>query len=89
MIVYHDIISDEVTEQTKSLPGYEFDKVVVTPVQQQSNGCDCGEFAIAYVTCVVYTKDPLTAGFDIPKRRPHLLHCPKSGHMNLLPTTFS
>ena len=31
--LYHDIISDEVTEQTKSLPGDEFEKLVVIPVQ--------------------------------------------------------
>ena len=87
--LYHDIISDEVTEQTKSLPGDEFEKLVVIPVQQQNNGCDCGVFAIAYATCLVHKKDPLTAEFDIPKMRPNLLHCLKSGHMDLFPTTFS
>ena len=36
----HDITSDEVTEQSKGLPGDEFEKFVVIPVQQQNNGCD-------------------------------------------------
>ena len=79
---YHDIISDEVTEQTKSLPCDEFEKLVVIPVQQQNNGCDCGVFDIAYATCLIYTKDPLTGEFDIPKMRPNLLHCLKSGHIH-------
>ena len=65
--LYHDIISNEVTEQTTSGPGDEFEKLVVIPVQQQNNGCDFGVFAIAYATCLVYTKDPLTAEFDIQK----------------------
>ena len=77
------------TEQIKSLLGDEFEKLVVRPVQQQNNGCDCGVFAIAYATCLVYTNDPLTAEFEIPKMRPYLLHCLKSGHMDLFPTTFS
>ena len=87
--LYHDIISDEVTEQTKSLLGDEFEKLVVIPVQQQNNGCDCGVFAIAYATCLVYKKDLLTAEFDIQKMRLHLLHCLKSGQMKLFPITFS
>ena len=40
------------------------EKLVVVPVQQQNNGCDCGVFATAYATCLVYTKDPPTAEFD-------------------------
>ena len=65
------------------------EKLVVVPVQQQNNGCDCGVFATAYATSLVYTKDPLTAEFDIPKMRPNLLLCLKSGHVDLFPTTFS
>ena len=64
-------------------------KLVVVPVQQQNDGCDCGVFATAYATSLVYTKDPLTAEFDIPKMRPNLLLCLKSGHVDLFPTTFS
>ena len=77
------------TEQTKSFLGDEFEKLVVIPVQQQNNGFDCGVFAIAYATYLVYTKDPLTAECDIQKLRPYLLHCLKSGHMDLFTTTFS
>ena len=66
-----------------------FKKLVVIPVQQQNNGCDCGVFAIVYATYLVYTKDPLTAEYDIQKMRLHLLYCLKSGHMDLFPTTFS
>ena len=87
--LYYNIISDEVTEQNKSLPGDEFEKLVLIPVQQQNNGSDCEVFAIAYATCLVYTKGPLTAEFDIPKMIPNLLHCLKSGHMDLFPTAFS
>ena len=65
------------------------EKLVVVRVQQQNNGCDCGVLATAYATSLVYTKDPLTAEFDIPKMRPNLLCCLKSGHMDLFPTTFS
>ena len=87
--LYHDIISHEVTEQTKSFLGDEFEKLVVIPVQQQNNGFDCGVFAIAYATYLVNTKDALTAEFEITKLRPHLLHCLRSRHMDLFPTTFS
>ena len=86
--LYHDIISDEVTEQTKSLLGEEFEKLIVVPVQQQQNEYDCGVFAIAYATCLVFMKDPATVAFDIPKMRPHLLECLRSGQMEIFSTVF-
>ena len=34
---------------------------------------DCGVFAIAFATCIVYGGNPCTITFDIPKMRLHLL----------------
>ena len=46
------------------------------PVQQQSNGVDCGVFAIAFISYVLsHYKSPIDAKFNTSKMRSHLLHC--------------
>ena len=45
------------------------------PVQQQTNGSDCGVFAVAFAACLVYGENPSNVTFDIPKMRPLLRQC--------------
>ena len=49
------------------------------PVQQQSNGSDCGVFAIAFATCLVLETDPRQVTFDVNGIRHHLASCLKIG----------
>ena len=68
-------------------------KIKVFSVQQQSNGVDCGVFALAFCFHILSEKaDPVGIFFDENKFRHHLLHCltadlicpfPKSNGRNL------
>ena len=55
----------------------EFEKVKPTflPVQKQTDGFNCGPFAIAYAAEIVHGKSPMEAIFDVKKMRNHLLVC--------------
>ena len=44
------------------------------PVQQQTNGSDCGIFAIAFSTCLVFGEDPTFVNFDAQTMRTNLHH---------------
>ena len=83
--LYHDII-EEVTEQVKSLMADSYIGLVNVAVQQQLNGSDCGVFAVAFSTCLVYGFDPQDYTFDIPKMRPHLCQCLRMGELTMFPT---
>ena len=50
----HPVISREIRELAMNLLGPNFKGIVQIPVQQQKNGSDCGIFAIAFATCLVY-----------------------------------
>ncbi|XP_066270230.1 uncharacterized protein [Branchiostoma lanceolatum] len=84
--LYHDAVSKEVKEQTNDLIGGNLVSLDYVPVQQQSNGSDCGVFSIAFAVCLVYATDPSTVTFDIPRMRPHLLKCLKEGSISMFPT---
>ena len=56
-------------------------------VQQQTNGVDCGLFAIAFLTEICFSKDPREAEFNEKKMRRHLLSCFRSGLMLRFPST--
>ena len=75
--LFHDIIELEVEEQIHNLMGASFIGINTLPVQQQ-NGSDCGVFAIAFATCIIYGIKPEEVSFDIPKMRPHLVECLRS-----------
>ncbi|XP_065648764.1 uncharacterized protein LOC136078033 isoform X2 [Hydra vulgaris] len=48
----------------------------VLPVQQQSNGADCGVFAISFIYHIISTKtNPDNITFSIPEMRAHMLQC--------------
>ena len=53
--LYHDsVIIQEVEEQTNDLLGGRLIAPDPKPVQQQTNGSDCGVFAVAFATCLVF-----------------------------------
>ena len=66
------VISKELQELVRALLVPNFQGIFNIPVQQQMNASDCGVFAIAYATCLVYGQNPCTVIFDIPRMRQHL-----------------
>ena len=61
----------------------------IVPVQQQSNGSECGVFAIAFATSLVHTLDPKVPQFNVPQMRPHLYACLKAGLITPFPMAES
>ena len=84
--LYHDVISQEIEEQTNDLLGGVLISVDFVPVQQQSNGSDCGVFSIAFATCLPFATNPSFITFDVARMRSHLLACLKSGRMSMFPS---
>jgi len=81
------VISKELQELAQALLGPNFQGIINIPVQQQMNASDCGVFAIAYATCLVYGQNPCTVIFDISRMPQHLHGCVRAGMMQLFPTT--
>ena len=84
--LYHDIISQEVEGQVKDLLADSFQKLEYAPCQQQTNGSDCGVFAIAFATSLVLGSTPQDMTYDIPKIGPHLVTCLRAGAMTQFPS---
>ena len=85
--LYHDsVLTQEVEEQTNDLLGGCLVALNPMPVQQQTNGSDCGVFAIAFSTCLVFGEDPTFINFDIQSMRTHLASCLSNGKFTLFPT---
>ncbi|EDO48872.1 predicted protein [Nematostella vectensis] len=84
--LYHDVISQEIEEQTNDLLGGSLISLDFVPVQQQSNGSDCGVFSIAFATCLAFATNPSHFTFDIPKMRSHLLSCLKDETISMFPS---
>ena len=85
--LYHDsVIIQEVEEQTNDLLGGRLIGLDPKPVQQQTNGSDCGVFAVAFATCLVFGVDPTYIDFDVQGMRPHLAACLRSGRISLFPS---
>ena len=49
--------------------------ILQMPVQQQSNGTDCGLFSIAYAYHLALGDEPAAITFDEAKLRQHLVQC--------------
>ena len=83
------VISKELKELVEALLTPNFQGISNIPVQQQMNVSDCGVFAIAFATCLVYGQNPRNVIFDIPiaRMRQHLHRCLRAGMMQLFPTT--
>ena len=77
--LYHDAISQEVEDQTNDLLGGRLASLQFVSVQQQTNGSDCGVFAIAIAiaTCLALGTNPSHVTFDIQRMRSHLVACLK------------
>ena len=84
---YSDAISQEIELQTNDLLGGRLLSLVPASVQQQSNGSDCGIFAIAFAACLVFGIDPSHVNFDVPNMRPHLAACLSNKKISLFPST--
>lgn len=82
---YNDVILTEVEEQTQDLLGGKQVHLVYVPVRQQTNGSDCGVFAIAFATCLAFGENPAHVTFDVPKMRPHLATCLKHKYISFFP----
>ena len=80
------VLSQEIVDLVKNLLGPSYKGIKQLPVQQQLNTSDCGVFAIAFATCLVYGLNPSQVRFNILMMRPHLLNCFKAHAMRLFPT---
>lgn len=84
--LYHDIISQEVEDQVRDLLAHSSQKLEYAPCQQQTNGSDCGVFAITLSTGLVFGSNPQNLNFDIVKMHPHLVACLRAGQMSQFPS---
>lgn len=87
--LFNDVILDDLEQQVESLVGEDFQGINVVPIQQQSNGSDCGVFAIAFATSLVYTLDPNIPQLNVSKMRLHLYACLKACLITPFPTVES
>ena len=55
------------------------------PVQQQTNASDCGLFAIAFATSLVFGYDPQDINFDTTRMHAHLVACFRAGAITQFP----
>ena len=60
-------------------------KVNVMPVQQQPNAIDCGLFAIAFATDLLYGNSPSNVSYEHEKMRQHLFICLQQDSFTLFP----
>ena len=83
---YHSI-TPSVKKQIKSFfPGnVEEIKVNIMPVQQQTNGSDCGVFSVAFSTSLLHGQDPCDATYDTSVMRQHLKKCLQINHFQPFP----
>lgn len=60
--------------------------IVMVPMQQQSGGTDCGVFAIAVTTSLVFDEDPSEVTYQQASLRSHLVMCFASGKLTSFPS---
>lgn len=85
--LYHDsVIIQEVEEQTNDLLRGRLIALDAKPVQQQTNGSDCGIFAVAFASCLAFGVDPTFINFDARSMRPLLATCLRNGRIILFPS---
>ncbi len=82
---FNDIISEEVEDQTNDLLGGSLVGLNFVPVQQQSNGSDCGVLAIAFATSLALETDPRQVTFDVNGMR-HLALCLRNRAISMFPS---
>jgi hypothetical protein len=59
---------------------------IVKSCQRQSNGYDCGVFAIAFATSLANGEDPASRLYNPKKLRAHLVDCLASGTLTPFPS---
>lgn len=82
-------ISNTVKKQIASLLYLQSENVIeisIEPVTQQTNGYDCGIFAIAFATSLCYGQDPSKITFKRRNIRSHLWNCFTKGKMHMFPS---
>ena len=60
-------------------------EICVPPVDQQTNGKDCGVFAIEFATALCYNMDPTSLKFNRQAIRAHLFDSLKNGYIGIFP----
>ena len=60
-------------------------EICVPPVDQQTNGTDCGVFVIAFATALCHNMDPTSLKFNRRAIRAHLLDSLKNGYIGIFP----
>ena len=85
--LYHGI-SPQTEEQIASLlfvDNAEHIEVSIPPVVQQTNGTDCGVYAIAFATALCNNLDPTSLKFNRRAIRDHLWQALQCGHLSMFP----
>lgn len=57
--------------------------------QTQSDGYNCGPFAVAFATSLAFGLNPSDLQFDVKKLRPHIRECLHAGRMSPFPSVVS
>ena len=83
--LFHDVISQEIEDQTNDLLGGSLVALDFVSVQQQTNDSDCGVVAIAFATSLAFGTDPKHVTFDTCRMRPHLAACLKDKKLSMFP----
>ncbi len=81
-------ITDKVKQQICSLLHSQNDvlKIKALPVQQQTNGVDCGVYAIAFISYLVFNKKyPVEVTFDQKVMRHHLIRALAADRLSQFP----
>lgn len=80
-------VTEKVVKQIADFSFCKSDNLAINlkPVQQQTNGTNCGVFAIAYAMCLVNGIDPTTVRFDEKRMRKHLVSCMEEKRLTLFP----
>ena len=62
-------------------------KINVKPFQQQTNSVDCGIFAMAFLTCILFDENPKTQHFNEKLFQKNLLQLLAEQHVRRFPAT--
>ena len=79
------IISEELEKLIRSILGPHYQGVNTLVVQQQRNSCDCGLFALAFATSLVFGQNPEHPNFNVKLMRPHLCACLRNRYIETFP----
>lgn len=83
--LFHDVVSQEIEDQTNDLLGDHLVELQFVPVQQQTNDSDCGVFAINFAVSLALGRNPKHITFNTPRMRSHLAACLKAQKISMFP----